>query len=179
MNNVPTSYLLWLFWLVGIGGVHRIYNKKYISGLFWFFTWGFFGLGQIIDLFLIPDMVDNHNWKMQRRLGMTPGSNQLAGGIYAPSQTYHPSNNFPPVVNTPIDKDKKNLQSMPDSEIMIQLAKVAEKRGGQLSITQAVIDTELSYERVEHVLQIMTQKGYVVVGNDPVKGHIIYEFTDI
>lgn len=178
MNNVPTSYLLWLFWLAGCGGIHRIYNKKYVSGLFWLCTWGVFGIGQLLDLFLIPEMVEEHNWKMQRRLGMNPAQNHLAGGFYTPNQIYNPSVH-PPVIEVNTNKSTPDHKSLSNEEIMVKLAQTASNYDGKLSVTRAVIDTGLTFEQVERVLQMMLEKGYVIVDNDPVKGHIIYDFMDI
>ena len=39
-------------------GAHRFYLGRPVSGLFYFLTFGFLGIGWIIDLFLIPDMVN-------------------------------------------------------------------------------------------------------------------------
>ncbi|EKE77124.1 NINE protein [Gallaecimonas xiamenensis] len=47
------GYLLWLF---GFTGSHRFYYGKPITGTIWFFTFGLFLVGWIIDLFLIPAM---------------------------------------------------------------------------------------------------------------------------
>jgi hypothetical protein len=46
---------------VGVCGVHRLYNRKPLSGTLWLLTFGFFGIGQLIDLFLIPRMVEEAN----------------------------------------------------------------------------------------------------------------------
>ncbi|MBE9222340.1 TM2 domain-containing protein [Cyanobacterium stanieri LEGE 03274] len=178
MNNVPTSYLLWLFWLAGCAGIHRIYNKKYVSGLFWLCTWGVFGIGQLVDLFLIPDMVEQHNWKMRKRLGMTGAENYLAGGFQSPNQVYNPSVH-PPVLEVNSQTVQPGNKSLSNEDIMVKLAQAASNHGGKLSVTRAVIDTGLTFEQVERVLQIMLEKGYVVIGNDPIKGHIVYDFMDI
>ena len=47
------GYILWIF---GFMGAHRFYYGKPISGTIWFFTLGLFFIGWIIDLFLIPSM---------------------------------------------------------------------------------------------------------------------------
>lgn len=57
-NHPPThsaaiGYILWLF---GFLGAHRFYFGKQITGVIWFCTLGFFLIGWIIDLFLIPSM---------------------------------------------------------------------------------------------------------------------------
>ena len=47
------GYVLWLF---GFTGSHRFYYGKPISGTIYFFTFGLFLIGWLIDLFLIPSM---------------------------------------------------------------------------------------------------------------------------
>ncbi len=47
------GYILWIF---GFTGSHRFYYGKPISGTIWFFTLGLLFVGWIIDLFLIPSM---------------------------------------------------------------------------------------------------------------------------
>jgi TM2 domain-containing membrane protein YozV len=61
MYSNGTAYLLWLLGLIGICGIHRFYVGKPISGLIWFFTAGLLFIGQFIDLFLIPGMVEDAN----------------------------------------------------------------------------------------------------------------------
>jgi TM2 domain-containing membrane protein YozV len=60
-RSVALSYGLWCLSLVGVCGVHRLYNRKPLSGILWLLTFGFFGIGQLIDLFLIPRMVEEAN----------------------------------------------------------------------------------------------------------------------
>ena len=52
-HSVLMGYLLWVF---GFIGAHRFYYGKPVSGVIWFFTLGLFFIGWIIDLFLIPAM---------------------------------------------------------------------------------------------------------------------------
>ena len=60
MQNTPVSthnkaigYILWIF---GFTGAHRFYFGRPKTGILWFLTGGFFLIGWIIDLFLIPGM---------------------------------------------------------------------------------------------------------------------------
>lgn len=59
-RSILIAYILWFFF--GYLGVHRFYCGRYISGTIWLFTGGLFGIGWLIDIFLIPGMVidDNH-----------------------------------------------------------------------------------------------------------------------
>ncbi|MGO4330190.1 NINE protein [Cupriavidus sp. 2TAF22] len=47
------GYLLWIF---GFTGSHRFYYGKPITGTIWFCTLGLLGIGWLIDVFLIPGM---------------------------------------------------------------------------------------------------------------------------
>lgn len=49
------GYLLWIF---GFTGSHRFYYGRPISGTIYFFTFGLFLIGWIVDFFLIPAMAD-------------------------------------------------------------------------------------------------------------------------
>ena len=52
-HSVLLGYLLWIF---GFIGAHRFYYGKQVTGVIWFFTLGLLFIGWIIDLFLIPSM---------------------------------------------------------------------------------------------------------------------------
>ncbi|MGE3108025.1 MAG: NINE protein [Phycisphaerales bacterium] len=69
MRSTGTAYILWLLCLVGLCGIHRLYAGKVFTGLLWLFTLGFFGIGQFIDLFLIPNMIDQNNYRLLRHAG--------------------------------------------------------------------------------------------------------------
>ncbi len=56
------GYLLWIF---GFLGAHRFYYGKPITGTIWFFTFGLFFIGWIIDLFLIPSMDEQADSRFQ------------------------------------------------------------------------------------------------------------------
>ncbi|SPJ33323.1 NINE protein [Kushneria phyllosphaerae] len=62
-HNMLMGYLLWLF---GFTGAHRFYYGKPITGTIWFFTFGLFLIGWIVDLFLIPLMDRQADLRFQR-----------------------------------------------------------------------------------------------------------------
>ena len=49
-----SAYMLWLF--LGLFGAHRFYVGRTGSGIVWLCTFGLFGIGWIIDAFLIPEV---------------------------------------------------------------------------------------------------------------------------
>lgn len=52
-HSLIMGYLLWVF---GFTGAHRFYYGKPATGTLWFFTFGLLGIGWLIDIFLIPRM---------------------------------------------------------------------------------------------------------------------------
>ena len=56
-----TAYALWCIGIFGICGLQRFYTEKIGSGILYLFTLGFFGFGQLIDIFLTAEMVDSYN----------------------------------------------------------------------------------------------------------------------
>ncbi len=59
-HSLIVGYLLWIF---GFTGAHRFYYGKPISGTIWFFTFGLLGIGWLIDVFLIPGMDRQADWR--------------------------------------------------------------------------------------------------------------------
>ncbi|TVQ19438.1 MAG: NINE protein [Leptolyngbya sp. DLM2.Bin15] len=161
MNNKAVAYILWALWPVcGLAGLHRFYNKRYTSGCIWILTFGLFGVGQIIDLFFIPDMVEEHNVALQAKLGMSPYGVPMTGS------------------NVPAQVIQSQRPRTAD-QLMVELAKAAHNNNGRLSVTQAVIATGCTFEEAEKTLRAMFKSGYVGLGNDPDSGAVVYEFVEL
>ena len=56
-----TAYAFWCAAFFGVCGLQRFYTEKVGSGILYLITFGFFGIGQFIDLFLVGEMVDSYN----------------------------------------------------------------------------------------------------------------------
>jgi TM2 domain-containing membrane protein YozV len=62
MKNLFFSYTLCALGLfTPFAGMHRFYLDKPFSGLLYFFTWGFFGIGTIVDLVRMPTLQKERN----------------------------------------------------------------------------------------------------------------------
>jgi TM2 domain-containing membrane protein YozV len=161
MNNndsIVISYLLWCACFLGVSGLHRLYNGKIFTGLLWLFTLGFFGIGQFVDLFLIPSMVNENQLRKRNQLE-DPRINSFSSPYSSPWSI--------------------TSRTVSQSELMILLTKAAQKRGGTISLTQAVLDIERSYEEIQATLDQMMKKGYIIPGNDPDKGFVVYHFLEL
>jgi len=155
-NRLVTAYILWLAGFFGFSGLHRLYNGKIVSGLFWFFTLGIFGVGQFVDVFLVPGMTEEHQLKQRLRQGFGPN------GIPVSPAT-------PVVAVVPPSTEEKR----------INLLTAASKHQGQISVTQAVMETGMGFEESEDLLKEMVKKGYVAVDNHPQTGVVIYRFDEL
>ncbi|GAB1541011.1 hypothetical protein NUACC21_36800 [Scytonema sp. NUACC21] len=156
-DRLLVSYMLNVVGLLGLtGGLHRLYNGKIGTGLLWLCTGGLLGVGQIVDLFLIPHMVDEHEMRLRLKAGMSPYGVPLSQ----------------PAVATQVYRS-------PQEKLMTQLLKVAAKRGGKITVTQGVMETGASFSEVEATLKEMLKSGYVTIDNDPVTGAVTYDFHEL
>jgi len=66
-RSVGLTYLFWAMGLFGLNGLHRFYCRKPVSGGIWLMSLGLVGIGQMVDLFLIPGMVEEANRPLLQR----------------------------------------------------------------------------------------------------------------
>jgi TM2 domain-containing membrane protein YozV len=194
MNSMTTSYVLWMGCFLGLGGLQRLYNGKIVSGLLLLGLIGFGRLlpfaplywigflAQLVDLLLIPQLVRDYNAN-RKTLRNTPDA---------------PSSLLPQMVWPEDDRDTE-IPSMHSDEISLhgrmlgdrppatphldrlttRLVKAAHARGGKLSVTQGVLDTEASFADVETALRALVKTGYIDAYNDPDTGIVFYEFREL
>ncbi|MEM7761560.1 MAG: TM2 domain-containing protein [Cyanobacteria bacterium P01_A01_bin.40] len=146
------AYILWTFGLMGFCGIHRFYSGKITSGLIYFFTLGFFGVGQFVDLFLIPGMTKERNLYL----------------LY--KATIDSRNNSPQV--TLVKPENENKKSDP----MLILLKAAASQNNVLSIGQAMLATEMPIDQVENLLNQALKQGLAHIDNDEKTGAVRYYF---
>ncbi|OKH49751.1 hypothetical protein NIES2101_20165 [Calothrix sp. HK-06] len=162
--NSGVAYLTWCLCFFGICGGQRFYAGNFAGGVIYFFTLGLFGFGQLIDLALIPGMVDKRNIYLRGlHGGTTPSVNQ--------SVTLN-------IGDIPQLKQLQELQAPKSSTTtpMQKLLKAAKEHGGHLSIAQAAMYTELETEELKKLLQQAQKDGYAEMTNDSHTGAIRYHF---
>ena len=145
------AYILWAFGLMGFCGVHRFYSGKITSGLVYFLTFGFFGVGQFVDLFLIPGMTRERNMRLMYQA------------------TIEARNNSPQVT---LVKE----EAEPKTDPMLILLRAAADNNNALSIGQAMLATELPIDEVEGLLNKALKQGLAHIDNDDETGAVRYYF---
>ncbi len=79
-RTLATAYGLWALAFLalplgmpGLNGIHRFYCRKPLSGALWLVTFGLCGIGQLVDLLLIPSLVESANQPLLLREAMAAG----------------------------------------------------------------------------------------------------------
>lgn len=159
MKDKNTAYILWAASFLGVCGLQRIYAGKLGTGLLYLFTLGLCGIGQFIDLFLIPGMIEDANNRLlvqglgQQVLaaGGAGAASALPGGRRAPRTT---------------------------EEFQVALVAAAEKNGGKLTVAEAVAATGRGFKEVQRQLNEMAVNGFVETDSDD-QGNMYYRFPGL
>ena len=154
MKDKTIAYLLWCGCFVGVCGLQRIYNGKYGTGFLYLFTLGLCGIGQIVDLFMIPGMVEDAN---NRMLVASLGQAALAGDG----------------AGVPVKRLPRTTE-----EFQVALVHAARERGGRLTVAEAVASTGRGFKEVTKQLQEMAISGYVEEDSDD-DGQVFYRFPGL
>jgi len=152
MKDKTIAYLLWCGCFLGVCGLHRIYNGKYGTGFLWLFTFGLVGVGQFIDLFTIPSMVDNvNNQALIQAAGVAALGAGGAGVRRLPRTT---------------------------EEFQVALVQAAAAHGGRLTTAEAVGYTGRGFKEVDRQLKEMAVAGYIEADSDDA-GQVFYVFPGL
>ena len=168
--NTGVAYILWALSCLGCCGIHRFYLGKYISGLIYLFTFGLFGLGQFIDLFLIPSMVQSRNYYLWAKL-RTKDTHSL----------YNIEEEILRNKSESLLRQKSKSYNSPEItkkeiEPIVKLLKAAAANNNVLSVGKAVILMELPIEQVRALLNKAAKEDLAQIDNDPETGAIRYHF---
>ena len=155
------AYAFWLLIIFGVGGGQRFYAGRHISGLIYMFTGGFFGFGQLLDLLLIPQMIDDFN-RRQRLLNGNLAANQVIVNVHNGS-----------ISELPKVADSNQYLLVP------QLLKAAQQTNGRITVTEGVIATGKPFKEVEEALVSIHRDGYATIDNDPISGVVVYRIDQL
>ena len=145
MRSKGLAYILWLLCAFSLFGAQRFYCKRYMSGFIYLFTFGFFGIGQFIDLLLIPNMVDEENLKYQALYGYQNldinGNPQVTINVDAQkSHAYKATNN----------------RKVSDT---IKILQAAKSSGGMINLSDCVLATGKETAQVKQTIDTMCKDG--------------------
>lgn len=106
-------------------------------------------------------MVDTYEARLRRKLGMGEGSMLLNA--------------------TQIGEVLKRTSgdTRGKDEKIVALIEAAQRHGGMLSVTQAVLETRMGFDEVEALLRELAKSDYVEITNDMNTGAIVYHFVEI
>ena len=155
MKEKGIAYMLWAAGFMGVCGLQRLYVGKIGTGLLYLFTFGLIGIGQLVDLFLIPGMVQDANNRFL--VGQLTPDLLAAGGAAA-----LPAKRLPRTTE----------------EMQVALVQAAEKNGGQLTVAEAVAETGRGFSEVKKQLDGMAVNGFVELDSDE-EGRVFYRFPGI
>jgi len=162
------AFLLWLPCLFFVCGIHRFYLGRPLSGLLYLFTLGLGGVGQLVDLLLLPGMVEEANTKQAAFQALAEKRALRAAAAHA--QLALPPASAAVGALVEVDTPEK---------FRVKLVHAASQYGGKLSVTQGVLATGKTFEEVEQALDAMVKSGYVDVTNDDNTGVVVYNFGQL
>ncbi|PZD74834.1 hypothetical protein C1752_00970 [Acaryochloris thomasi RCC1774] len=147
--SMQRAYLLCGLGVFGLCGLHRFYLGKPVSGAVWLLTFGLFGMGQWVDLALIPSITS------ERRRTLGPRSETDYSGLL-----------------------QKVWQQVSQKKVdpMQALLNVAIANNNELSLGRAILETGLTADEAEALLLEAARRGLAHVGNDPDSGAVRYYF---
>lgn len=165
-----TAYALWCFCLLSICGIQRLYARRYLSGFFYLITFGFFGIGQFLDLFLIPGMIDEENLKIKALYGYQPNE----ASFYQTPESI--------VVNLPKreaphatleGQQKEPLSEKDIDRAILRTCKDAEGA----TLAEIFLEVDEEYETIENRVQFLMQKNLLTIDNRADDGAVIYKIS--
>ena len=146
-RSVAVAYGLWALGLVGVCGLHRFYNRKPLSGTLWLLTFGLCGLGQLVDLFLLPGLINQANQPLLLEQALAQLDGRGAEGS----------------ARLPIDRQ------------LLALARRSGPAGFTLNdaLLELALPPETPRERVREEVERLLHDHLLDVGNDE-RGRVVY-----
>jgi len=155
MKSKTTAYLLWFF--LGLWGFHRFYLSKVGTGIMYLFTFGFFGIGWIIDLFTLGGQVDMYNTLHSgKNQNVNQNTNTVVVNVTAPAAST-------PVITQEKISSEKQVLALADKNPI-------------LTIKQIVAQTSLEMDEATAVLKKLVEGGHAKELVDP-DGKVKYDLS--
>lgn len=173
-KNIALAYGLWCLGFFGLFGIHRFYLGKPLTGILWLFSGGLFFIGHIIDLFLIPSMIEENNQYVQK---LASFDNKLPGMDVAQQLLNKLDQLDRNMQKTLVKSQPAAVPPTTAAPTSIQkLLAAAKNNGNVLSVGQAVMMTGLPPDEVQKLLDQAIRTEIAHIGNDPESGAVRYYF---
>jgi TM2 domain-containing membrane protein YozV len=128
--SVGTAYLLWFF--LGWAGAHRFYLGKVGTGILYLFTGGIAGVGLFVDLFRIPSLVREANFRLRYH-----------DELFGPARTPH-----------------RVAAAQPRESIERAILRIARKNRGTVTPSSVAVDSEFTVEQAQKALEKLAAGGH-------------------
>ncbi|MDR9404928.1 MAG: NINE protein, partial [Halothece sp. Uz-M2-17] len=169
-RNKVTAYALWCFYFMGVAGIHRLYARRYFSGVFYLMTFGFFMIGQFIDLLLIPGMIDEENLKIKALYGYQPNE---ASFYQTPESIIV---NLPKSEAPQANLESNNKKPQTDKDIDRAILRTCKDTEGA-TLAEIFLEVDEEYEKIESRVQYLMQKNLLTIDNRVDDGAVIYKIS--
>ena len=170
-KNKGVAYGLWFLFLVSICGAHRFYAGRILSGVIYLCTFGFFGIGQFIDIFLLSGIIDEENLKRKALYGpqIQPQQPQqsvvvnVAGGNLDTSQKL-----------TALTESNITSKALTSAEEIDRLILKLCSQKGSVTLSDLFIQIEVSRNILQERVDCLMAEGMLTVSNRSSDGAVIY-----
>lgn len=132
MFTYDKVFIMWALSFI-IPGLHRFYLGKVGSGILYLMTWGFGGLGTIVDLFRLPQMVREANLQIQYQQALNPVQIQYVNKKEKP-------------------RKKESIERI--------ILKTAKKNKGIATPAEVALEGDITMEKAKEMLDKLAAKGY-------------------
>lgn len=131
-RNLALAYGLWALGVLGVCGLHRFYNRKPLSGALWLLTFGFCFVGQLVDLWLMPELVDQANAALLLRDGAPSVERQLVQLARRSGEAGFTLNDALLEMDLPLGVESREVREEIERLLHAQLLDVANDERGQV-----------------------------------------------
>ena len=182
-KSILLAYLI--FGVGGWGGFHRVYLRrpKIVRWLALFYLPPYLGTMLAVGgrgFFLVPlallaaDLVSIPGWVRHHNAGLVPVTSHpppLSPGAGVSEPLVVPASQ--PSPGEPPSRPARA------EDLKTRLLRIAHRGDGKLTVTQAVMETGESFEKVERHLRQMVRDGHIDVDNEPDSGVVVYLFPEL
>lgn len=153
-RSLALSYLLW--GLIGLTGAHRFYLRSYGLGFLYLLTGGLFGVGWLVDAFLLPGRVDavNRQLEAEETYRLAPARLML-------------DEREPARVSETADER--------DTRIELAILDAARKGDGSITAAEAALAARVPIGRADAILTEKARAGFCDIDNRE-DGTVCYRF---